>query len=120
MKPPPIFSGPQQGRTAIIAVPIDDENLIQWYIFCNPEKPVDSWRNVQRANQWPMAGGLPGICSAEQAIVRVRRQLLEEVHAFIDGKPPKSGQSDSMSYKDIRAVSGRLASASEDWRQISR
>jgi phthalate 4,5-dioxygenase len=161
----PIFSGPQQDRTAIIAVPIDDENLIQWYIFYNPEKPVDSWRKVQRANQWPMAGGLPGdqtnnwgqnrqimdagnstgfheiviedfvvmvsmgpivdrsqeyLCSADQAIVRVRRQLLDEVRGFMDGKTPKSGQSDSMSYKDIRAVGGRLASASEDWRQIPR
>jgi phthalate 4,5-dioxygenase oxygenase subunit len=161
----PIYSGPQQDRTAIIAVPIDDENLIQWYIFYNPEKPVDSWRKVQRANQWPMAGGLPGdqtnnwgqnrqimdagnstgfheiviedfvvmvsmgpivdrsqeyLCSADQAIVRVRRQLLEEVRGFMNGKPPKSGQSDSMSYKDIRAVGGRLASASEEWRQIPR
>ncbi len=161
----PIFSGPQQDRTAIIAVPIDDENLIQWYIFYNPEKPVDSWRKVQRANQWPMAGGLAGdqtnnwgqnrqimdagnstgfheiviedfvvmvsmgpivdrsqeyLCSADQAIVRVRRQLLEEVRAFMEGKPPKSGQSDSMSYNDIRAVGGRLASASEDWRQLPR
>ena len=53
-------SGAQQDRTAIIAVPIDDENLIQWYIYYNPVKPVDSWRRTQRANQWPMAGGLPG------------------------------------------------------------
>jgi phthalate 4,5-dioxygenase oxygenase subunit len=60
------------------------------------------------------------LCSADQAIVRVRRQLLDEVRGFIDGKPPKSGQSDGMSYKDIRAVGGRLGSASEDWRQISR
>jgi phthalate 4,5-dioxygenase len=162
---PPIFSGLQQDRTAIIAVPIDDENLIQWYIFYNPEKPVDSWRKVQRANQWPMAGGLPGnqannwgqnrqimdagnstgfheipvedfvvmvsmgpivdrsqeyLCSADQAIVRVRRQLLDEVRGFMNGESPKSGQSDSMSYQDIRAVGGRLASASEDWRQIPR
>ncbi|WP_050631613.1 Rieske 2Fe-2S domain-containing protein [Bradyrhizobium viridifuturi] len=161
----PIYSGPQQDRTAIIAVPIDDENLIQWYIFYNPEKPVDSWRKVQRANQWPMAGGLPGdqsnnwgqnrqimdagnstgfheiviedfvvmvsmgpivdrsqeyLCSADQAIVRVRRQLLDEVRGFMAGKPPKSGQSETMSYKDIRAVGGRLASAAEDWRQIPR
>ncbi|MCA6121301.1 Rieske 2Fe-2S domain-containing protein [Bradyrhizobium sp. WSM 1704] len=161
----PIYSGQQQDRTAIIAVPIDDENLIQWYIYYNPEKPVDSWRKVQRANQWPMAGGLPGdrstnwgqnrqimdagnstgfheiviedfvvmvsmgpivdrsqeyLCSADQAIVRVRRQLLDEVRGFMAGKPPKSGQSETMSYKDIRAVGGRLASASEDWRQIPR
>jgi phthalate 4,5-dioxygenase len=56
----PIYSGSNQDRIAIIAVPIDDENLIQWYIYYNPEKPVDSWRRTQRANQWPMAGGLPG------------------------------------------------------------
>lgn len=161
----PIYSGTHQDRTAIIAVPIDDENLIQWYIYYNPEKPVDSWRRTQRANQWPMAGGLPGdqsnnwgqnraimdagnstgfheiviedfvvmvsmgpivdrsqeyLCSADQAIVRVRRQLLDEVRAFMGGKTPKSAQGDSMSYKDIRAVGGRLASASEDWRTISR
>jgi hypothetical protein len=161
----PIYSGPQQDRTAIIAVPIDDENLIQWYIYYNPEKPVDSWRRTQRANQWPMAGGLPGdasnnwgqnrqimdagnstgfyeiviedfvvmvsmgpivdrsqeyLCSADQAIVRVRRQLLDEVRGFMNGKTPKSAQGDSMSYKDIRAVGGRLASASDDWRQIPR
>lgn len=161
----PIYSGPQQDRTAIIAVPIDDENLIQWYIYYNPEKPVDSWRRTQRANQWPMAGGLPGdasnnwgqnrqimdagnstgfyeiviedfvvmvsmgpivdrsqeyLCSADQAIVRVRRQLLDEVRGFMKGKTPKSAQGDSMSYRDIRAVGGRLASVSDDWRQIPR
>jgi phenylpropionate dioxygenase-like ring-hydroxylating dioxygenase large terminal subunit len=161
----PIYNGPQQDRTAIIAVPIDDENLIQWYIFYNPEKPTDSWRRIQRCNQWPMAGGLPGdetnnwgqnrqimdagnstgfheiviedfvvmvsmgpivdrsqeyLCSADQAIVRVRRQLLDEVRGFMNGKTPKSSQSDTMSYKDIRAVGGRLASMSDDWRQIPR
>jgi phthalate 4,5-dioxygenase len=162
---PPIYSGAQQDRTAIIAVPIDDENLIQWYIYYNPEKPVDSWRKTQRANQWPMAGGLPGdrssnwgqnrqimdagnstgfheivledfvvmvsmgpivdrsqeyLCSADQAIVRVRRQLLDEVRGFTNGKTPKSAQGERMSYKDIRAVGGRLASASDDWRLIPR
>jgi phenylpropionate dioxygenase-like ring-hydroxylating dioxygenase large terminal subunit len=161
----PIYSGSYQDRTAIIAVPIDDENLIQWYIYYNPEKPVDSWRRTQRANQWPMAGGLPGdksnnwgqnrtimdagnstgfyeiviedfvvmvsmgpivdrsqeyLCSADQAIVRVRRQLLDEVRAFMTGKTPKSAQGDNMSYREIRAVGGRLASASEDWRAIPR
>jgi hypothetical protein len=60
------------------------------------------------------------LCSADQAIVRVRRQLLDEVRGFMAGKAPKSGQSEAMSYKDIRAVGGRLASASEDWRQIPR
>jgi phenylpropionate dioxygenase-like ring-hydroxylating dioxygenase large terminal subunit len=161
----PIYSGAQQDRTAIIAVPIDDENLIQWYIFYNPEKPTDSWRRIQRCNQWPMAGGLPGdetnnwgqnrqimdagnstgfheiviedfvvmvsmgpivdrsaeyLCSADQAIVRVRRQLLDEVRGFINGKTPKSAQSETMFYKDIRAVGGRLPSMSDDWRQIPR
>jgi phenylpropionate dioxygenase-like ring-hydroxylating dioxygenase large terminal subunit len=161
----PIYSGAQQDRTAIIAVPIDDENLIQWYIFYNPEKSTDSWRRIQRCNQWPMAGGLPGdetnnwgqnrqimdagnstgfheiviedfvvmvsmgpivdrseeyLCSADQAIVRVRRQLLDEVRGFMNGKTPKSAQSDTMSYKDIRAVGGRLPSMSDDWRQIPR
>jgi phthalate 4,5-dioxygenase len=161
----PIFSGPNQDRTAIIAVPIDDENLIQWYIYYNPEKPVDSWRRTQRANQWPMAGGLPGdksnnwgqnrqimdagnntgffeiviedfvvmvsmgpivdrsneyLCSADQAIIRVRRQLLDEVKAFMAGKKPKSAQGETMSYRSIRAVGGRLATPSEDWRQIAR
>lgn len=51
---------PHQDRIVIIAVPVDDEHLIQWYIYYNPEKPVDSWRRTQRANTWPMAGGLPG------------------------------------------------------------
>jgi phthalate 4,5-dioxygenase len=60
------------------------------------------------------------LCSADQAIVRVRRQLLDEVRGFMSGKIPKSAQGESMSYKDIRAVGGRLASASEDWRQIPR
>jgi hypothetical protein len=152
-----------QDRTAIIAVPIDDENLIQWYIYYNPERPCDSFRRVQRANQWPMAGGLPGdrsnnwgqnreimtagnatgfhdiptedfvimvsmgpivdrtqeyLCSADQAIIRVRRELLDEVRRFMKGEPPKSGQGDGMSYKSIRAVGGRLASDAEDWRKI--
>jgi hypothetical protein len=36
------------------------------------------------------------------------------------GKIPKSAQCEGMSYRDVRAVGGRLASASEDWRQIAR
>jgi phthalate 4,5-dioxygenase oxygenase subunit len=161
---PPVFgTGPMQDRTAIIAVPIDDENLIQWYIFYNPERPCDSFRRVQRANQWPMAGGLPGdrsnnwgqnreimtagnatgfhdiptedfvvmvsmgpivdrsqeyLCSADQAIIRVRRELLDEVRRFTKGQPPKSGQSHGMSYKSIRAVGGKLASPADDWRTL--
>jgi hypothetical protein len=59
------------------------------------------------------------LCSADQAIVRVRRQLLEEVKAFMAGKTPKSAQCETISYRDIRAVGGRLATASEDWRQIA-
>ncbi|MBV8850939.1 MAG: aromatic ring-hydroxylating dioxygenase subunit alpha [Methylobacteriaceae bacterium] len=161
---PPIFTGPKQDRIAIIAVPIDDENLIQWYIYYNPEKPVDSMKRTQRANQWPMAGGLPGdrsnnwgqnrdvmgagnnsgffeiviedfvvmvsmgpivdrskeyLCSSDQAIIRVRRMLLEEVKAFMAGKAPKSAQTPAMSYQGVRAVGGRLPSTSDDWRQIA-
>ena len=51
---------------------------------------------------------------------RARRQLLEEVRGFMNGKAPKSRQCETMSYKDIRAVGGRLASASDDWRQLAR
>jgi phenylpropionate dioxygenase-like ring-hydroxylating dioxygenase large terminal subunit len=161
---PPIYTGPLQDRTAIIAVPIDDENLIQWYIYYNPEKPVDSWRRTQRANQWPMAGGLPGdrsnnwgqsrhamdggnntgffeivledfvitvsmgpivdrtkeyLCSGDQAIIRARRQLLEDVKNFMAGKPPKSSASQNVSYRNVRAVGGRIP-VSADWRQIPR
>jgi hypothetical protein len=58
------------------------------------------------------------LCSADQAIIRVRRQLLEEVRRFMKGDPPKSGQYDGMSYKAIRAVGGRLATSDDDWRKL--
>jgi phthalate 4,5-dioxygenase len=58
------------------------------------------------------------LCSADQAIIRVRRELLDEVRRFMNGQPPKSGQGDTMSYKSIRAVGGRLASSADDWRTL--
>ncbi len=67
---------------------------------------------VDRSNEY--------LCSADQAIIRVRRQLLDEVKAFMAGKKPKSAQGETMSYRSIRAVGGRLATPSEDWRQIAR
>jgi len=62
--------------------------------------------------------------SKEELLAKIRdseqrRQLLEEVKAFMAGKTPKSAQCETMSYRDIRAVGGRLATASEDWRQIA-
>ena len=36
-------------------------------------------------------------------------ELFDEVRRFMKGQPPKSGQSDGMSYKSIRAVGGKLA-----------
>jgi hypothetical protein len=58
------------------------------------------------------------LCSADQAIIRVRRQLLEDVRRFMKGERPKSGQGDGMSYKGIRAVGGRLATSADDWREL--
>lgn len=56
----PIDQGANQDRIVIIAVPIDDENLIQWYIYYNPTRPLDSILRTRRANTWPMCGGIPG------------------------------------------------------------
>ena len=58
------------------------------------------------------------LCSADQAIIRVRRQLLDEVRQFMKGEAPKSSQGEGMSYKAIRAVGGRLATSADDWRKL--
>ena len=58
------------------------------------------------------------LCSADQAIIRVRRQLLDEVRRFMKGGAPQSGQGEGMSYKAIRALGGRLATSADDWRSL--
>jgi len=162
---PPIGIGAAQDRTVIIAVPIDDTHLIQWYIYYNTERPVDSMKRTQRANTWPMAGGIPGgpeqnwgqnrtlmqhgnhtgfheiviedfvtqvsmgpivdrtkeyLCSADQAIIRVRRQLLDAVRRYNGGVLPASATPQGRDHAAIRATGGRMESAEQDWRELAR
>lgn len=162
---PPINTGENQDRTVIMAVPIDDTHLIQWYLFYNTQRPVDSVKRTQRANTWPMAGGIVDspekawgqdrrlmkngnhtgftdiviedfvaqvsmgpivdrsheyLCSADQAIVRLRRQLLQAVRAFEEGATPKSAEASARDYSQITATGGRLPSIHDDWRQLPR
>ncbi|MBN9428771.1 MAG: Rieske 2Fe-2S domain-containing protein [Burkholderiales bacterium] len=162
---PPLGNGQDQDRTVIMAVPIDDTHLIQWYLFYNTEKPLDSVKRTQRANTWPMAGGIVDspdqywgqqrrlmkhgnhtgfteiviedfvaqvsmgpivdrseeyLCSADQAIVRLRRQLLEAVRTFETGELPKSARPEARDYSQITATGGRLRSIDEDWRKLPR
>lgn len=160
---PPIQSGKQQDRVVIIAVPIDDAHLIQWYIYYNTKKPVDSLKRTQRADTWPMAGGIVDdprqvwgqdrrlmkngnhtgytdivvedfvmqvsmgpvvdrteeyLCSADQAIVRLRRQLLKAVKQFMAGEVPVSARPESRDYAEITATGGRMRTVDEDWRVL--
>lgn len=162
---PPINTGDDQDRTVIIAVPIDDEHLIQWYIYYNTKRPTDSMKRTQRANTWPMAGGIVNdadqhwgqdrrlmangnhtgftdiviedfvtqasmgpivdrseeyLCSADQAIVRLRRHLMQSVKKFIAGEVPVSAQSGSRDYSGIAATGGRMKSVEDDWRVLPR
>lgn len=162
---PPLGSGQDQDRTVIMAVPIDDTHLIQWYLFYNTEKPLDSVKRTQRANTWPMAGGIVDspdqhwgqqrrlmkhgnhtgfteiviedfvaqvsmgpivdrteeyLCSADQAIVRLRRQLFEAVRVFEAGELPKSARPEARDYSRITATGGRLRSINDDWRNLPR
>jgi phenylpropionate dioxygenase-like ring-hydroxylating dioxygenase large terminal subunit len=162
---PPIQTGRQQDRTVIIAVPVDDTHLVQWYIYYNTKKPVDSLKRAQRANTWPMAGGIVDdpdrawgqnrmlmkhgnhtgfneivvedfvmqvsmgpivdrseeyLCSADQAIVRLRRHLRDAVRKFESGGLPRSAQPDARDYSDITATGGRMASVTGDWRALEK
>lgn len=162
---PPLGNGQNQDRTVIIAVPIDDTHLIQWYIYYNPKRPVDSLKRTQRANTWPMAGGIVDsadlawgqdrrlmkhgnhtgfteiviedfvtqvsmgpivdrseeyLCSADQAIIRLRRQLLQAVRAYEAGDLPNSAQPEARDHSRITATGGRMASVDEDWRALPR
>ncbi|OVZ55080.1 phthalate 4,5-dioxygenase [Pigmentiphaga sp. NML080357] len=162
---PPINTGKSQDRTVIIAVPVDDTHLIQWYIFYNTERPLDSIKRTQRADTWPMAGGIVDsadqiwgqnrrlmkhgnhtgytdivvedfvtqvsmgpivdrseeyLCSADQAIVRFRRQLLQAVRAFEAGDIPRSARPEARDYSQITATGGRMASIDDDWRVLPR
>jgi phenylpropionate dioxygenase-like ring-hydroxylating dioxygenase large terminal subunit len=162
---PPIQTGSQQDRIVIIAVPVDDEHLIQWYIYYNTKKPVDSQKRAQRANTWPMAGGIVQdpdrhwgqdrrlmahgnhtgftdivvedfvmqvsmgpvvdrseeyLCSADHAIVRLRRQLREALRRFEAGELPRSATPEARDYARITATGGRLKSVEGDWRALER
>jgi phenylpropionate dioxygenase-like ring-hydroxylating dioxygenase large terminal subunit len=162
---PPIQTGKDQDRIVIIAVPVDDTHLIQWYIYYNTKKPVDSIKRAQRANTWPMAGGIvddPGrvwgqdrrlmkngnhtgftdivvedfvmqvsmspivdrseeyLCSADQAIVRLRRQLLQSVRKYMANEVPSSARPESRDYSGITATGGRMKSVDDDWRTLPR
>ena len=56
------------------------------------------------------------LCSADQAIVRVRRQLLEAVRSFESGELPRSALLESRDHSTITATGGRLESVASDWR----
>lgn len=161
---PPIGTGKEQDRMAIIAVPIDDTHLIQWYIYYNTRRPVDSMKKTQRANTWPMAGGIQSadsvwgqdrrlmkhgnytgfneiviedfvmqvsmgpivdrtaeyLCPADQAIVRVRRGLVQAVKAFERGEVPVSARPEARDYAAITATGGVMPSVDGDWRNLPR
>lgn len=162
---PPIWSGKNQDRTVIIAVPVDDHHLIQWYTYYNTEKPVDSMKRTQRANTWPMAGGIVNdadkawgqnrqlmangnhtgftdiviedfvtqismgpivdrseeyLCSADHAIIRLRRNLLKALRQYQAGDLPASASPEGRDYAYISATGGTLKSGEEDWRALPR
>jgi phenylpropionate dioxygenase-like ring-hydroxylating dioxygenase large terminal subunit len=159
---PPIGNGEKQDRIVILAVPIDDEHLIQWYIYYNTERPVDTLKRAQRANTWPMAGGVNSspeqrwgqdrnvmkhgnhtgfhdivvedfvmqismgpivdrsaeyLCSADQAVIRVRKLLLNEVRKFMESEDSEKTPP-SLSYRNICATGGVLSSPDADWRHL--
>jgi len=162
---PPINTGDDQDRTVIVAVPVDDTHLIQWYIFYNTKRPTDSMKRAQRANTWPMAGGVchdpdlawgqnrmlmkngnhtgfndivvedfvtqismgpivdrseEYLCSADQAIIRLRRHLLQAVRKFMNDETPASALPEARDYSGITATGGRLESVESDWRRLPR
>ena len=162
---PPINTGADQDRTVIIAVPVDDTHLIQWYIYYNTKRPTDSMKRAQRANTWPMAGGIEQdadkawgqnrllmangnhtgfteivvedfvtqvsmgpivdrsdeyLCSADQAIIRLRRHLLKSVKQFMTNEVPTSARPEARDYSGITATGGRLKSIEDDWRNLPR
>jgi phenylpropionate dioxygenase-like ring-hydroxylating dioxygenase large terminal subunit len=162
---PPIWSGKNQDRTVIMAVPIDDHNLIQWYTYYNTERPVDSMKRTQRANTWPMAGGIcqdpdkawgqnrqlmkngnhtgftdiviedfvtqvsmgpivdrseEYLCSADGAIIRLRRHLLKSLRQFEAGELPASATPEGRDLSGVSATGATLPSVEHDWRALPR
>lgn len=161
---PPIW-GKDEDRAVIIAVPVDDDHLIQWYTYYNTHGPVDSMKRTLRANTWPMAGGIVDdpdkawgqnrmlmrngnhtgfndivvedfvmqvsmgtivdrsaeyLCSADAAIVRLRRNLLKAVRGYMQGDLPASASPEGRDCANVRATGGMLPAGSDDWRNLAR
>ncbi len=58
------------------------------------------------------------LCSADGAVVRVRRALLGAVREFMDGKTPTLADNPELDYRRIRSVGGVLP-AGGDWRALA-
>ena len=58
------------------------------------------------------------LCSADAAIVRLRRQILQSVQDFREGKPPRFANGPDLDYS--RAVSvGGIIPTGADWRSLA-
>jgi hypothetical protein len=60
------------------------------------------------------------LCSADQAIIRLRRHLLKAVRQFMADELPSSAAPEARDYSQITATGGRLESIDDDWRNLPR
>ena len=60
------------------------------------------------------------LCSADQAIIRLRRHLMQSVKKFMSGELPTSARPESRDYAGITATGGRMNSVEDDWRNLPR
>ena len=58
------------------------------------------------------------LCSADGAVVRVRKALLKAVREFADGKTPTLADSPALDYRAVRSVGG-VIDAGSDWRKLT-
>ena len=60
------------------------------------------------------------LCPADQAIVRMRRHLMQALKCFENGDTPVSARLDARDYSCITATGGVMKSVDDDWRALPR
>ena len=123
---PPNYGGQDDDHTVIIAVPVDDEHTIQWYLWYNTHRPVGAALAAQFANSMEMikvTGGPENMWGQDRELMRsghatgFRQLVMEDFVVELSMGPIVDRSREQLSSSDQAVVRARrlLLQAVRDW-----
>lgn len=123
---PPNYDGQDGDHTVIIAVPVDDEHTIQWYLWYNTKRPVSPALAAQYADTMEMiriTGGPENVWGQDRELMRAghatgfRQLVMEDFVVELSMGPIVDRSREHLSSSDQAVVRARrlLLKAARDW-----